>query len=266
MARRTLIEMPLRRATRALLPRRAYDWLWMQRQAVRRLYAYPENADLLHCDYDAYWREKARERRGELSRWRLRRARIFVSILNPGDRVLDVGAGDGAVLRYLIAERQIVATGLDISPEAVAFCREQGLSVVLADIGKPETAIPAGSWEYALLSEILEHVPNPEQVVHALRGRVTRGLIVSVPNSGYFAHRVRLLLGRFPLQWVVNPGEHLRFWTIPDFEWWAARLDFTIVARYPYEGVRGLKRWWPRLFAAGIVYVLQDQHTRRPDP
>jgi methionine biosynthesis protein MetW len=258
--------MPWRRASRALLPRRAYDWLWTQRQAIRRLYAYPENADLLHFDYDAYWREKARERRGELSRWRLRRAQVFASLLGPGDRVLDVGAGDGAVLRYLIAEKQIVATGLDISPDAVAFCREQGLPVVLADIGEPENALPEGTWDYAILSEILEHLPNPEQVVDALRGRVLEGLIVSVPNSGYVAHRVRMLLGRFPLQWVVSPREHLRFWTIPDFEWWAARLNFSIVARYPYEGVRGLKRCWPRLFAAGMVYVLQDRHAGRPHP
>lgn len=256
--------MSIRHIIRAALPASTYDWLAARYQAWRRLFVYPAGADLRQSDYDAYWREKAMRSRAQLASWRLRRAHVFASLLSPGDRVLDLGVGDGAILHHLVTERQIVAQGLDISPDAVRFCREQGLRVDLADLARPFETLPDGSWDYAILSEVLEHLPNPEQLLEALRPRVRNALIVSVPNSGFITHRLRLLLGRFPLQWVVWPGEHLRFWTITDFAWWTLHLDFTIVGQHPYEGVRVLRRWWPTLFAAGLVYVLRDARPRPP--
>ena len=67
----------------------------------------------------------------------------------------------------------------------------------------------------------------------------------------------RLLLGRFPLQWLAHPGEHLRFWTHVDFLWWANCLGYRVQTAIPYQGTPFLKRLWPNLFASGIVYVLE---------
>ena len=38
-------------------------------------------------------------------------------------------------------------------------------------------------------------------------------------------HRLRYMLGRFPLQWIVNPNEHIRFWTLKDLIWWLDYLN-----------------------------------------
>jgi methionine biosynthesis protein MetW len=228
-----------RALARTILPASWYDWLARRYQAGRRLVGYPASADLRRRDYDAYWRQKGGDRPGQLSTWRLRRARVFAALLQPGDSVLDVGTGDGAVLEYLVRQRRIVAQGIDVSPAAVEFCRARGLDVAAADLTTPD-AIPAGTWDYAILSEVIEHLPDPEALLDALRTRVRRGILVSVPNTGYVAHRLRLVLGRFPLQWIVWPGEHLRFWTMGDFYWWAGRLGFAVARCEPYEGVRGL--------------------------
>jgi methionine biosynthesis protein MetW len=252
----------LRAVARTILPPALYDRISGRYQAWRRLYAYPRTANLRRRDYDAYWGEKAKGRLGQLSAWRLRRARAFACLLNPGDSVLDLGTGDGAILQYLIAERHIIGKGLDVSPAAVEFCRRQGLDVDLIDVADAG-AFPEGVWDYAMLSEVLEHLANPESLLETLRPHVRKGFLISVPNSGFIAHRVRLMSGRFPLQWIVWPGEHLRFWTVADFYWWAEQLGFTVAACRPYEGVRGLKRWWPSLFAAGVIYVLEDPH--RPE-
>lgn len=248
----------LKRLVRAGVPGPIYDWLAGRYGTIRRLYEYPATANLRRRDYDTYWQEKADGRLGTLSAWRRRRAEVFARLLQPGDRVLDVGTGDGAILTHLVATRQIVAKGLDISRAAVDFCRSRGLDVDLVDLTTPATALPDGVWDYAILSEIIEHLPAPEELLDALRPRVGRALLISIPNTGYITHRLRLALGRFPLQWVVSPGEHLRFWTVADFAWWARALGFRLAARHPYEGVRGLRRLWPSLFAAGLVYVLVD--------
>jgi hypothetical protein len=94
-------------------------------------------------------------------------------------------------------------------------------------------------------------------LLNMLRPYIRKAFIVSIPNTGFHQHRLRLLFGRFPLQWVVTPGEHLRYWTRADFHWWAKALGFMIVREVPYEGTPVLKNVLPGLFAAAFVYVLK---------
>jgi methionine biosynthesis protein MetW len=249
----------LKRGLRGSILRPVYLWSANRYRALRRLYAYPATARVGVVDYDAYWDAKARAGLGELSPWRLKRARVFAGLVEPGARVLDLGVGDGALLRFLVEQRGVSGFGLDVSPEAVAFCRDQGLDVARADINRPLSDYLTGPFDYVILSEIIEHLPDPERLLDELRPYIRRGIIVSIPNTGFHQHRLRLLFGRFPLQWVVTPGEHLRFWTRADFHWWARQLDFAIIREVPYEGTPGLKNLWPGLFAAAFVYHLSDE-------
>lgn len=247
----------LKRGLRGGPLRPVYLWLANRWRTLRRLVIYPETARVGRVDYDVYWDGKARSGLGHLSEWRRRRAAAFAELVAPGSRVLDLGVGDGALLAYLIAQRGVVGSGLDVSPKAVAFCRAQGLDVALADLNQPVADLIAEPVDYIILSEIIEHLPDPESLLQSLRPHARQGLIVSIPNTGFYQHRLRLLLGRFPLQWVVTPGEHLRFWTRADFRWWARQINFVIAREVPYEGTPGLRRAWPGLFAAAFVYYLR---------
>jgi methionine biosynthesis protein MetW len=226
---------------------------------IRRLFIYPKTAQVGVVDYDVYWNNKAGEKLGQLSAWRKKRAQAFAALVSEGDSVLDLGVGDGALLRYLIDHRRVAGYGLDVSPKAVAFCRANGLDVELADINRPITDFLRQPFDYIILSEIIEHLSDPESLLNRLRPYARKGIIVSIPNTGYHQHRLRLLFGRFPLQWVVTPGEHLRFWTRADFHWWARQLGFTIAHEVPYEGTRVLKDLWPGLFAAAFIFVLHSE-------
>jgi methionine biosynthesis protein MetW len=256
--------MSLKQTLRTSPIRPLYLWAANRYRELRRLFGYPETARVGVVDYDTYWDNKAQQGLGLLSQWRLRRAQVFASLTVPGDRVLDLGVGDGALLKYMIEQKNIQGYGLDISQKAVDFCRAQGLNVGLADITRPigenlAAHFPGVSaFDYVILSEIIEHVPDPESLLTSLKPYARKGIIVSIPNTGYHQHRLRLLLGRFPLQWVVTPGEHLRFWTRADFRWWARQLGFTVAREVPYEGTPGLKNAWPSLFAAAFVYVLRN--------
>ncbi len=239
-----------------------YRWLANRYRALRRLWIYPKTAHVGDVDYDEYWEHKAPETMGHLSDWRLRRAQVFTSLVAAGNSVLDLGVGDGALLRYMLEHRQITAYGLDISPRAVEFCRAQGLNVDLADVNAPISSYLDEPYDYIILSEIIEHLPDPEHLLNELQPYARKGLIVSIPNTGFHQHRLRLLLGRFPLQWVVTPGEHLRYWTRADFHWWAGQLGFEILREVPYEGTPWLKQVWPGLFAAGLVILLRRGDTK----
>jgi len=185
-----------------------------------------------------------------------------------GDHVLDLGVGDGALLRYIIDQCGVQGFGLDVSPKAVEFCRANGLDVRLADINKPVAVYMReqfgdAMFDYIILSEIIEHLPDPESMLRDLQPFVRKGFIVSIPNTGFHQHRLRLLFGKFPLQWVVTPGEHLRYWTRADFHWWARQLGYHIAREVPYQGTPLLKSALPGLFAAAFVFelhVLRDSH------
>lgn len=248
----------LKSSLRASFLRPLYLWLANRYREWRRLFVYPDTARVGVVDYDTYWDNKAQTGLGKLSPWRLKRAQVFTDLVSEGDSVLDLGVGDGALLRYMIEQKKIAAYGLDVSPKAVEFCRAQGLNVDLADINKPISDYLHEPFDYIILSEIIEHLPDPESLLNSLRPFARKALIVSIPNTGYYQHRLRLLMGKFPLQWVVTPGEHLRFWTRSDFHWWARQMRFEIGDEVPYEGVRGLKNIWPGMFAAAFVYVLRN--------
>jgi methionine biosynthesis protein MetW len=234
-----------------------YIWLANQYRTVRRLFIYPDTANIGVVDYDDYWDAKAQSGLGHLSPFRQARAEALARIIPPGSKVLDLGVGDGAILKYLIDHRQVDAYGLDISQKAVDFCQSIGIKADLADINVPIGEGIADHYDAIIMTEIIEHLPDPEALLNRLRDRADL-LIVSIPNTGYHQHRLRLLMGKFPLQWVVTPGEHLRFWTMVDFRWWARQLGFQIMAEDAYRGTPLLRKVWPNLFGQAVVYALKD--------
>lgn len=249
----------LKKTAREGAIRPIYLWLAARYRQAQRLFIYPASANVGTVDYDAYWDEKFEKGVGGMSEWRLRRAQVFAGLVQRGDSVLDLGVGDGALLRYIIEQVGVEGYGLDVAPKAVEFCRQQGLNVDLADINAPLETFIKQPYDYVILSEIIEHIPDPESLLQSLRPHVRKGIIVSVPNTGFHQHRLRLLFGRFPLQWVVTPGEHLRFWTYADFQWWARQIGFRVVRAIPYEGTPLLKEAYPALFAAAFVYLLESE-------
>lgn len=206
---------------------------------------------LSKMNYEEYW-----ESLGESER-EFPRIAIICEWIEEGASVLDLGCGDGTLLAALVAQRGVQASGLDISKEALSLARSRGLTdLQLADLNSPEFTI-AGEYDYIVVTEVLEHIPDPEGLLARVRGHFRKALIVSVPNVGYYTHRLRLLFGRFPLQWVRHPAEHLRFWTVQDFRWWTRLQGYRVAkAVPPAQGFPILRRLWPSLFANQIVYVL----------
>jgi 2-polyprenyl-3-methyl-5-hydroxy-6-metoxy-1,4-benzoquinol methylase len=117
--------------------------------------------------------------------------------------------------------------------------------------------------DYILGLEIIEHMPNTEEFIFKIQNKSKKGLIFSFPNTGYYSHRLRLLFGRFPLQWIVRPGEHLRFWTVKDVKWWVKNLGFNLEKLIFYEGVPILNKVFPNLFSQGIIIKISSKNNKK---
>ena len=141
--------------------------------------------------------------------------------VQPGARVLDLGCGDGSLLRHLTDTRNASGYGVDISDDNVLACVANGVNVIQSDLEAGLSGFESGSFDYVILSQTLQAMKHTERLLKDIL-RVGREGIVSFPNFGYWRVRAQLLAGRMPVspelpfQWYDTPNIHL--FTIADFE------------------------------------------------
>ena len=194
---------------------------------------------------------------------------IVAEMIAPGSRVLDVGCGDGALLRYLIAEKGVDGRGVEIGREGVKACMRRGLSVVQGDADADLKDYPDAAFDYVVLSQTLQATHNPREVLLQLL-RIGRRAIVSFPNFGHWRCRAQLALtGRMPVTptldnpWYRTPNIH--FCTIGDFLALCAAEGIAVErghALAPDGSLRRLPGFLANLFGDKGVFML----TRAPPP
>jgi len=140
--------------------------------------------------------------------------------IEPGSKVLDVGCGDGDLLK-LLENRGIDGRGIELSREGVNRCVAKGLAVVQGDADTDLVDYPDDAFDYVILSQTLQATRQPKAVLENLL-RIGRRAIVSFPNFGFWKMRLQLLIGghmprteNLPATWYDTPNIH--FCTIKDF-------------------------------------------------
>ena len=227
----------------------------------RLIFSYPAKSFSFQDDeYDAYWKARGRSKQS-LSAWQKQRADIALSLMREGEvHIVDIGSGDGGILSYIKEKKeQVTGTGIDASDMALAILEDAGFVGSKQDFSSiDDLSIPEN--DYTFLFEIIEHVKDSEKLVLKALDSSREGVFISIPNSGFFPYRLRLLFGKFPAQWINVPNEHLRFWTLRDVKWWLKALkllDGAVIRTY--EGVPILRNVLPGLFAAGIVIYIPHE-------
>ena len=147
--------------------------------------------------------------------------KIISELIENNTRVLDVGCGDGTLMKYLKDEKNVDTRGLEISKKNVQDCTSKGLSVIEGNAEKDLHQFPNLSFDYVVLSQTLQAFYNPEKVIDDLL-RVATKAIVTIPNFGHWKVRIHLLLkGTMPVtktlpnEWYNTPNLHMC--TIKDF-------------------------------------------------
>ena len=170
-----------------------------------------------------------------------RRLRVLLAairrVAGPNARVLDIGCGPG-VLGEWLADLGIEYLGVDIDDDYCAYARARGLDVRQLDV---RTQPDLGLFDAVVLSEVLEHVADPFDMLAAVRGYVTPGgvLLLTVPSLSLFRY-LKHRMGR-PGAKISDTEHRVEFApgpiTPPDEFWMSYRELLDRVRQCGYEVV-----------------------------
>ena len=146
---------------------------------------------------------------------------IISELIENNPRGLDVGCGDGVLMRYLKDQKNVDTRGLEISKNKVQICVSKGLTVIEGNAEEDLKQFPNSSFNYVILSQTLQAFYNPEKVIDNLLN-VADKAIITIPNFGFWKVRLDLLIkGTMPItknlpdEWYNTPNLHMC--TIKDF-------------------------------------------------
>ena len=160
---------------------------------------------------------------------------IISAWIEPGHRVLDLGCGDGTLLKHLIDTRGVHGVGVDLDDANILAAIKNGINVLQGNLEKGLDEFTDQSFDHVVLSRTLQTVRHTEAILREML-RVGREAVVSFPNFAYWKNLRSVLDGRMPVsedlpyQWYDSPN--VRFFTLLDFEAVCAQMGLIIRERH----------------------------------
>ena len=159
---------------------------------------------------------------------------VISSWIEPGHRVLDLGCGDGTLLKHLIDTRGVKGWGVEIEDANVLAAIKNGINVIQGNLERGLDEFADQAFDHVVLSRTLQTVRHTEGILLEML-RVGREAVVSFPNFAYWKNLRSVLDGRMPVsedlpyQWYDSPN--VRFFTLLDFEDLCAKMGLIIRER-----------------------------------
>ena len=192
--------------------------------------------------------------------------RIIASMIDPGSRVLDLGCGNGDLLAWLAASKNVNGTGIEQDKKKAAHCISRGLSVLQGDLNEEVDDYPDCSFDYVILSQTLQQVFEPARLLYSL-ARIGRKVIVSFPNFSHYSIRLQLLYkgvapksDQLPYSWYDSPN--IRVITLKDFRKFSRDVGYNIlkeitISTNPANSEGSIIRYFTDLRATYGIYIIE---------
>jgi len=187
----------------------------------------------------------------------------IAAVVAPRTSVLDLGCGDGLLLKFLSVSRGVTGYGIEIADENVLACVKNDVNVIQSDLERGLQGFDAGSFDYVILSQTLQAMRRTEAIVLEML-RVGRQGIVTFPNFGHWRSRWQVAFGgqmpvspALPYQWYDTPNVHLC--TILDFEQFCADHAIRVLERIVLHDGRAVS-WLPNLRGSLAVFRFEKMH------
>jgi SAM-dependent methyltransferase len=146
----------------------------------------------------------------------------------PGQRLLDVGCGEGLLVKFA-RQRGLQAMGIDLSPVGAQIARRTASEGVIALVDGEQLSFPEGCFDLAANVGSLEHFIHPLAGVQEMRRVLRPGgrAALVLPNSYYLA----------------------------DILWHVWRTGYSVSHHQPLERFATFREWWEFLESGGLEVV-----------
>jgi methionine biosynthesis protein MetW len=186
---------------------------------------------------------------------------IIAGWVNQGDRVLDLGCGDGALLASLADAKRVRGYGIDIADDNVLACVKLGVNVIQSDLESGLAGFADRSFDTVILSQTLQQIHRVETIINEML-RVGREVIVTFPNFAYWRHRVQLgvrgtmpVSRTLPYEWYNTPN--VRMFTVREFDHFCRDRGIAIIDREVQSDERKVT-FAPNLFGQLAFYRIRQ--------
>jgi len=159
---------------------------------------------------------------------------IIAGWLGFGTKALDLGCGDGSLLRYLSESLEVKGYGVEKDDTNWLAAMQNDVDVIQMNLEAGLSEFEDNSFDTVILSQTLQAMRNTEGIVQEML-RVGGEAIVTFPNFGYWRNRMQIVTGNMPVskdlpyEWYNTPNVHLC--TIHDFDALCQRNNITVIER-----------------------------------
>ncbi len=194
--------------------------------------------------------------------------KVIIDLIEDGSRVMDLGCGDGDLLKALMVLKHVRAEGIELSEECIQACVEKGLfNVHHGDLDEGLADYADKSVDYVILTNTIQVLHRPLFLIKEM-ARVGRKCIISFPNFAYLPIRVQLFLNgrmpkspRLPYEWHDTPNIHLT--TVADFRDFCRKANLRILREIPLrttdDGKCHIVKFLPNLMADAAIFLVEEE-------
>ncbi len=189
---------------------------------------------------------------------------IITDWLKDGNKVIDLGCGNGSLMKYLKERKNIEIEGIEIAQSGVDFCLNNGLKARQGEIDKAETytGYADSQFDVAVCNVTLQMVQYPEILLKEMM-RISKYQIISFPNFAYFENRLDLLFnGVMPRPMLhkytwFNTG-HIHQLSIRDFKTFCKNNRIKILQVKHLGCFRRIADLiWPNFFSKESIFLCE---------
>ncbi|MBA7514951.1 2-methoxy-6-polyprenyl-1,4-benzoquinol methylase, mitochondrial [subsurface metagenome] len=204
-----------------------------------------------------------------LKRYDYNRYDVAEHLIDPGERILDIGCGNGNMLRK-VKDRYQELYGVDISPSRIEeaikitkdLCPSDILKIKFVE-GNADSSLPFQDnyFDTIVCIAVIEHVYDIFFLVKEIYRTLKPGgyVIAEVPNIGYLKYRIQFLFGKLPAtsspyNWeeIGWDGGHIHYFTMEKFCWLFEQSGFKIEKKTGSGFLAKFRNWWPSLLTGDL--------------
>lgn len=189
---------------------------------------------------------------------------IIGDIIEKGSKVLDLGCGEGDLLKMLVEQKNCTGVGIEINQQNAISAIEKGLSIIQGDIDEGLKDFADNEYDYVILNQTLQSTEKPDFVIEEML-RVGKKVVVSFPNFAYWRVRFYLFFNgkmpksnMLPFEWYDTPNIHLL--TVNDFFEFCKKRDIKITNSIYMNRAKVIKNFFKKtmtnLFTEEAIFVI----------